>query len=98
MGEAPEPEPEHLVRLMRLLTASVGPFDTLAWYQATIWSCHRHRVRPRDRTSMGWSSGGSNCCRNHRFFRPLCRARWTAATALHPAQIRSAVVGSQVVR
>jgi hypothetical protein len=53
VGEAVEPEPDALIRLIRLLAASVGPFDTGAWRQARIWSCDRCRLRPRLRTSGG---------------------------------------------
>src|SRR3990172_3525320 len=44
------------MRLIRLLAASVGPLVTWAWCQATIWSRHRRRVRPKERTSGGQES------------------------------------------
>ena len=41
------------MRLIRLLTASVGPFDTRARCQAAICADHREIVRPSWRTSGG---------------------------------------------
>ena len=38
---------------MRLLIASVGPLETRAQCQLTIWVCQRARVRPRRRSSGG---------------------------------------------
>lgn len=42
-----------LIRLIRLLIASVGPLLTLALCQATIWARQRFKGRPRERTSVG---------------------------------------------
>ncbi len=52
-GNRRSPNPTRFTRLMRLLIASVGPFETLASCHATIWWSHRRNVPPRDRTSGG---------------------------------------------
>ena len=54
VGEARHPKPMSWIRLMRLMTASVRPFETRDLCQAMIWSCQRRSVRPRLWASIGW--------------------------------------------
>jgi hypothetical protein len=59
VGQMVDSDPEgrlkaaRLTRLIKLLTASVGPLLTWAWCQAAISNFQRTSVRPRERASIG---------------------------------------------